>query len=305
MPISSTGRFFQYHGDENGLTDVGQEYTFRFLNPKTGLFYSISDRQEAYLSFAVGSREPTRDNFVDAQAAGNPPPVAEKLYDLEAGYRLRGKRITAGVNAYYMYYRDQLVTTGEINYVGYPVMTNVPRSYRAGVEAEAGGRLGNRFSWSLNATLSRNLILDFTEKIELYDEEWNFLGYREEKLGNTQLSFSPSFAGAAGWQYEWFSGFTTDWQTRYVGRQFIDNTSNLERSVDPYWVTDLNLAWERDIQGFGSLQIRFMIYNLFDHTYETHAWVYRAVVQEVGEYTEYGYFPQAGIHFMTGIRLNF
>ncbi|MGC9471703.1 MAG: TonB-dependent receptor [Bacteroidales bacterium] len=297
--------FFAITGDENGLDDVGQEYTFRFLNPKTGLFYTISDRQEAYFSFAVGSREPTRDNFVDAQAAGNPAPVAEKLYDMEAGYQLRGEGITAGINAYYMYYRDQLVTTGEINYVGYPVMTNVPRSYRLGVEAEAGGRLGNRFSWSLNATLSRNLIIGFTEKIELYDEEWNFLGYREEKLGNTQLSFSPSFTGAAGWQYEWFSGFTSDWQTRYVGRQFIDNTSNPERSVDPYWVTDLNFAWERNFQGFGSLQVRFMIYNLFDHTYETHAWVYRASVQEVGEYTESGYFPQAGIHFMTGIRLNF
>ena len=60
-----------------------------------------------------------------------------------------------------MDYRDQLVLTGEINETGYPVMTNVEKSYRAGVELEAGVNLYNKILWSGNLTLSRNRISDF------------------------------------------------------------------------------------------------------------------------------------------------
>ncbi|MCK7539186.1 MAG: hypothetical protein MZV63_53815 [Marinilabiliales bacterium] len=42
--------------------------------------------------------------------------------------------VALGVNLYYMHYRDQLVPTGRISNTGYPIMTNVPESYRTGVE---------------------------------------------------------------------------------------------------------------------------------------------------------------------------
>ncbi|GAI65632.1 unnamed protein product, partial [marine sediment metagenome] len=70
-------------------------------------------------------------------------------------------------NLYYMDYNNQLVTTGEINYVGMPIMTNVPESYRAGIEIEVNINPVSNIQWSLNTTLSRNKIKDFYEKIEL------------------------------------------------------------------------------------------------------------------------------------------
>ncbi len=41
-------------------------------------------------------------------------------------------------NLYYMDYKDQFVMTGKINNVGTPIMTNIPKSYRAGIEIITG-----------------------------------------------------------------------------------------------------------------------------------------------------------------------
>jgi hypothetical protein len=48
-----------------------------------------------------------------------------------------------------MQYKDQLVLTGQINDVGAPVMTNVPESYRAGIELLAGIGCLLSLSWHL------------------------------------------------------------------------------------------------------------------------------------------------------------
>ena len=39
---------------------------------------------------------------------------------------------------YYMLYKDQLVLTGKINDVGAYTRTNIPKSYRAGIELQGG-----------------------------------------------------------------------------------------------------------------------------------------------------------------------
>ena len=44
----------------------------------------------------------------------------------------------AGATLYYMLYKDQLVLTGMINDVGAYTRTNVPESYRTGIELQGG-----------------------------------------------------------------------------------------------------------------------------------------------------------------------
>ena len=92
--------------------------------------------------------------------------------------------------------------------------------------------------------------------------------------------------------------------SRYVGRQFIDNTSNMERSVDPYFVTDLRFNYSIKSKFFKKMNFTFSINNLFNEKYETHAWVYRYIYGGQ-EYNMNGYFPQAGINFMGGISISF
>ena len=146
-------------------------------------------RNQAYLSVAVGNREPDRSALTEANPA-RPFPTAERLYDSEAGYKFRSRIFSAEVNLYYMYYFDQLVLTGRINDVGDPVTENVDHSYRTGLELSAGVKILKNLRWDVNTTLSANKILNFTEYVDNWDDYPNQIA---NNLGNTDIAFSPSF----------------------------------------------------------------------------------------------------------------
>ena len=138
---------YEMKGIDDDLRNIGQEHRFGFFNPKAGFFYSINTNQDAYLSFSVAHREPTRTDFKEASGDPASAPRPETLYDSEMGYKLRAGNVSAGVNFYGMMYRDQLVPTGELSDVGYPIMTNVEKSYRMGMEITAGIKPVGFISW--------------------------------------------------------------------------------------------------------------------------------------------------------------
>ena len=162
-------RFIDYRmkGNDDDLKDLGQSHDYSFLNPKAGLFYSIDQNQDAYVSFSVANREPTRADFKEAAGDPGAVPKPETLYDTELGYRLRREKYSAAINLYAMLYSDQLVPTGELSSTGYPIMTNVEKSRRLGIELTAGMKPANFFGWDFNLTLSSNKIPDFVELLSL------------------------------------------------------------------------------------------------------------------------------------------
>ena len=83
-------------GIDDDLKDIGQEHSFGFFNPKAGIFYSITPNQDAYFSFSVANREPTRADFKEASGDPAATPKPETLYDSELGYKLRAGKVTAG-----------------------------------------------------------------------------------------------------------------------------------------------------------------------------------------------------------------
>ncbi|RPI43098.1 MAG: TonB-dependent receptor [Bacteroidetes bacterium] len=92
--------------------------------------------------------------------------------------------------------------------------------------------------------------------------------------------------------------------TRYVGKQFIDNTSSGERVLDPYLVNDLRISYTIYPQFFRKVGLQLLVANLLNKEYETNAWIYRYHTEGTEQSVD-GYFPQAGIHLMAGIRVNF
>lgn len=282
-------------GIDDDLRDIAQEHDFLFFNPKAGIYYDLHSNGSIYTSIAVASREPNRDNYTDASASQDEP-KAERLYDYELGYHYSNGAISWNVNGYYMYYKDQLILTGEINDVGSAVMTNVDRSYRTGLEASALYKISNDFNVSANAAFSKNKIINFIEKVE----NWNTGEYNINYLDKTDLAFSPSVI--AGAEITWFpaKGFSATFDGKYVSKQYIDNTSSEDRKLDPYIVNNLRLAYSVKPKFLNELQFNFAVNNIFNHEYETNAWVSRYYLD--GEYQKYdGYFPQAGINFMGGL----
>ncbi len=291
---------YRIKGIDDDLRDISQEHVYNFLNPKAGIQYQPNNHHRFYLSYAKGQREPSRSNLTDANPAGQLP-RSEVLHNMEGGYQFRSTNFSFFGNLYFMYYIDQLVLTGQINDVGAPIMTNVPESYRAGIELEMSVMPHPRWLIAGNATLSRNVITDFTEFVDNWDEWPTQI---ENPIGNTTISFSPWLIANGRLQFQPTEQISLSLSSKYVSKQYIDNTASNDRKLDPYMVSDLNLEWELNLPWTKQAGLQLTIHNLFDVEYESNAWVYRYILDNQYKAMD-GFFPQAGIHFMAGINLGF
>lgn len=279
------------------LKDLTQHHQFNFFNPKAGFSWQWHPNHRIWASIGRANREPSRSDFKDAD--NGITPKSEMLTDYEVGYNYQSQLFTASANGFFMDYADQLVLTGKINNVGDAIMVNVPESYRAGIEVMAEIKPYKNLLIRGNATLSTNKIRNFVA----YVDDWNTYSQRIDSLGNTELSFSPPVTAGGMISYEPVDGLTTSINYRFVGKQYIDNTSNDSRSLDEYSVTDLLVSYSFKTRWINTVKLWVQVNNVFDAEYVTNAWVYR-YYYENQEHKLDGYFPQAGIHFLTGITLD-
>lgn len=288
--------------------DVNED--FSFFNPKAGLFWQITPAHSAYASFAVAQKEPTRNNYTDGLFTQRPK--AEKLFDYELGYNFRKDWFTAGVNLYYMDYTDQLVLNGKLNEIGEPMAENVKDSYRMGMEVSLGAQIVRWLRWDVNATWSKNRIKNYVGYVSDYDADWNDL-YTQTAIeaGDTPIAFSPSFMAGSLFSFS-LNGFDASLQTQYVSRQYLDNFGRKESSLDPYCVSNLNLAYTFKLRSIKSITVGATVYNLFNTTYETNGYSQTAALYEgdpkEGRYAlaeDPRFYPMAGINALGHITLRF
>ncbi len=286
-------------GIDDDLRNITQSHSYNFLNPKAGIYYRPDKVQEAYLSYSRANREPTRDDFVDADPNGKQP-RSEALNDFEAGYTYKKPSFMIGANLYYMNYDKQLIQTGEINDVGAAIMVNVDNSSRSGIELTGGIKITPYLNWDVNATFSRNKIKNFTE----YVDDWDTGGQEAINLGKTDLAFSPKLIMNSQISYKPSETLSINLLTNYVSRQYIDNTSNNDRKLNSWFVNNLRFDYRMKGLLFREMTFHVMVNNLFAAEYESNAWVY-SYIYEGKRYKMDGYFPQAGINFLAGIDFNF
>ncbi len=293
---------------------------FDFFNPKAGVFWTIDDKNNVYASFAVAQKEPTRNNYTDGFFTRYPK--AEKLLDYELGYSFRSRRFTAGVNLYYMDYRDQLVLTGQLNEIGEAVSANVKDSYRSGVELSAGAKFTDWLRWDVNATWSRNRIKHYTEYLSDVDADWNELynsdgsiSQTANYLGSVPISFSPDFMFNSLIAFT-RKGLDASLQSQYVSRQYLDNSGDDACTLDAYFVSNLNVSYTFNLPFAKSVTVGVSVYNLFDEEYESNGYASRTAVypasggsRPVGvrpEIVPYAaYYPNAGINALAHVTFRF
>ncbi|MFH0843416.1 MAG: TonB-dependent receptor [Bacteroidota bacterium] len=299
-------RYIRYEmsGSDDDLKDISQQHIFHFFNPKAGLFFSLNPNQDAFISLSIANREPTRTDFKEASGDPGATPASETLYDAEAGYTIRSQKYTAGVNLYGMFYKDQLVPTGELSNTGYSIMTNVENSYRIGAELSAGLKPVKFLEWNFSMTLSRNTIVDFIEHyIDYNTADWSE-EYKSKSLGNTDIAYSPSVTGSSDMNVKILKNLEMHFISKFVGKQYFDNTMSSERMLEPYFVNNLRIDFEPDVPKIKSAQFQVLINNILNSMYESNA--YGGNWYENGtEQTWAYYFPQAGLNFMVRIGLTF
>ncbi len=301
----------------NGSNDDGkitpQEISLTFFNPKFGIFHDLNETQCLYASFAVGNKEPNRNDYVESTPISRPK--HETLYNTEIGYKQKGENITLGFNLYYMDYKNQLVLTGQINDVGAYTRTNVDRSFRKGVEIESSVKLNNKSTWSGNITLSENKIVNFTA----YIDNWDTGEQETQQYNNTNLAFSPNVIWSSILNYQLNHLTNIEFISKYVGEQFIDNSSSKNRMLNDYLVNNIRISyiWKNKI--FKNSKFTLQINNLLNNEYVSNAWVYRFIADSFDPtendpyvntdnergYNMAGYFPQATRNYLLGISAGF
>lgn len=297
-------RNIDYHasGKENKQFDFTVGGHFNFFNPKVGATYTVNSRNQFYASYAVGNREPVRNDFIDAPAGRTPR--HERLGDFETGWRWRNTHLNLTMNYYYMNYKNQLVPTGKVNDVGASILTNVSDSYRTGVEVESLWRINQKLSWMANVTVSSNKIKRFDEV--MYDYGVNFDEYNEVIYShrNTNIAFSPSVIAGSAFMVVPTPGFEIAWMSKYVGRQFLDNTTNTTRDISAYFIQDLRIAYAWKAKGMREISVSGLMNNVFNVAYVSNGYTY-GYRGGPTEYRQNFYYPQAGRNFMLMLALKF
>ena len=267
---------------------------YHFVNPKLGITYNF-DRTRMYASYAFASKEPNRDDF---EAGAEQQPEPEKMHDIEAGIETKFNRYSWSANVYYMKYRDQLIPTGKINDVGAYTRINIPDSYRAGIELQGSVTLAKWLAFSANLALSRNKVQNFTEYYDDYDDGGQKSVYR----GSTDIAFSPSVTGGAGISIEPFENARIALLSKYVSRQYLDNTSMKSRSLDPYYVQDARVSYSLPNRLFKSTDLILQVNNVFNKKYEANGYTF-SYLYDGSLTTENFYFPMAGTNFMFAVNI--
>lgn len=270
--------------------------SWHFLNPKAGIFYR-KNRWSGFLSYARGAKEPNRDDF---EAGTKELPRAEKLHDWEVNITREAllKNLKVSVTGYYMFYRDQLILTGKVNDVGAYTRTNIPVSYRAGVEVEATWRY-SKGALRYNGGFSRNKIKSFTEYVDNYDDG------TQQKIPHrqTNIALSPSVVQFLSASYKPFRNAEVEWMTKHVSRQFLDNTSNRERSLDPFINQDLRCSYLVQTKGWiKGIYLTAQINNLFNSLYEPNGYTF-SYISGGNLLTENYFYPMAVRNYSLSVNI--
>lgn len=271
---------------------------FDFFNPKAGIMYS-SNGWQSYFSYAMANKEPNRDDF---EAGMDNQPGKETLHDFEAGIERKTDRFNAGLNLYFMHYKDQLVLTGMINDVGAYTRVNVPKSYRAGIELQGGYVFNRWFSASGNISFSRNKIKSFEEFLDEYDANWEWIGQKIIRHEKTDIAFSPSIVGSMALNFFPVENLEISLPAKYVGAQYLDNTQQAQRRLDGFYTQDARLIYTIKNKIFREWNIIGQVYNVFDKKYEPNGYTYSYVL-DGGIRADNYYFPMAGTNFMIGLNI--
>jgi iron complex outermembrane receptor protein len=270
------------------------EAKYNFFNPKAGISYNRGP-WKAYLSYAIANKEPNRDDF---EAGVSQRPKPERLNDFELGIEQAKSKFRWAATLYYMNYKDQLVLTGKINDVGAYTRTNIPESYRAGLELQGVVQINKWMNATANLALSRNKVKNFTEYIDDYDNG----GQIANNYSSADIAYSPAVVGAASINFTPTPALEISLPAKYVSRQYLDNTGNSQRALRSFFVQDLRAIYTIKRKMPKEISIIGQVNNIFGRNYEPNGYTFSYFWG--GETTtENYYFPMAGTNVMVGLNI--
>ena len=285
-------------GNDNDKSIIDVDKNNVFFNPKIGLTKSLNDKVILYGSVAVANREPIRSDYIDSKIE----PKHESLVNIELGKGFNYNIGSFNTNLYLMEYNNQLITTGEVNDVGAYIRENVKKSRRFGVEFT---NVLNTKDFYVNSSLSlsRNLVYNFNETLYDYGADFSQYNIIENKYVITDLAFSPGVLlnNHFEWKANKFLSFILN--SKYVGKQYLDNTSNEKRVLKDFLINDFKIQTNLTNNVLNNLFFKIEINNIFNVKYSSNGYTFGYYGGMDYEVRENYFYPQATRNIMFSVSI--
>ncbi len=207
----------------------------------------LSPASSAYLSVGRTEREPARSDLLygEDNASALPDLSAvkpETVWDVELGAEWRTQSLAFKINLYDMEFRDEIAATGELSAIGQPLRKNVDRSFRRGIELEAGWQALDALRITATANASRNRISTWTQFYDVYDANGDYAGSTSRTFHDVAPVATPPFQATLGAETTALEGFTVGATGRYVAASWLDNTNTEGLEAPRTFQLDATLA---------------------------------------------------------------
>src|SRR5690606_28267225 len=91
---------------------------------------------------------------------------------------------------------------------------------------------------------------------------------------DTDISFSPNVIAGGSIQFTPVNQLELALLPKYVGRQYLDNTSSADRAIDPFFVNDLRINYTINTSWAKEIGLSLLVNNLFNTQYESNGYTY-------------------------------
>jgi len=279
---------------------------YKFFSPRMGLNYTFSPGLSIYGNLSYSQRDPSDNEHWDSWTGPDDIGVAplfnnsdtvrsggeiqyvqwtdpqvepESVVDYEMGVTYNSSNFILKANLYYMDFSNEIVPLGARNDDGQPIKGNAELTVHSGLELSVGYQPSSFFKLNGNLAWSQNYYDKYIQQNldeSTTDLSGNSIAGFPDFIGNLRMTgYAKNFSGAM--------------ILRYVGKQYLDNTQNDDRIIDPWSRVDLMFDYRlRNLSYFPEIRFMFKIINLLDEEYETAgyfdswtgtAWFYTAAVR--------------------------
>jgi len=267
-------------GDIDLGNDLNDENDWTFINGGVGANYSLSNGSNAYLSIAHTNREPTRSDI------RNGVTESESVLDFELGWKLDKSRIKADINAFAMYFNNEISKIGALEERSYmEIRQNVDQSSRVGVEAILDYQLTDKVYANLNMAWMNSNINEYDNGNSVFTD--------------VQHIFTPNWVISPSIRAEFSDKVAIGINTRYVSDSFTELSNSNDFILPSHFI----LNGQVDISLSKNVSATFMLNNITDVLYFTEGGPID--LDWDGNVDEMGYRIQPPRHFYFNLKYGF
>ncbi|MFH2050172.1 MAG: TonB-dependent receptor [bacterium] len=274
-------RYQRYKFDQEKMgAFLGHQYDvdWHFFSPRFGFNYKLDNQISLYSNFSVSSRTPTDASIYDANdpfilpsleikdvnedstvyTFGDPTAHSERVYDVELGLNYQSSKIAAGLNLFYMDFKNEILPYGGVDDDGLLITVNADRSIHSGLELTGKIKATKWLSVEGNFSYNYNRIKEYIANID---------GYNVDFADQVVPGF-PDYIGNLITDIK-YNGWQVVVHERFIGKQYMELTNDDDLAINNYMLTTLSLSYRvENLLSIGDLTITGKVNNLFDKKYE-------------------------------------